>query len=534
MWRDRKLSRWTAVSCAATLIALTALYALPAQPGPSRPVLRLAPEAGLSGLDPQSGKAIIDIIVASQIYDTLAGQDSAGRRIPALATGWKSVDPTTWELTLRKGVTFHDGTPFDAAAVKFNIDRAVDPTRAGRSMLFQPYIEGAEVVDNYTVSIKTRGQIPYLPYILGYGFLGIVSPKAASGTGVDLARNPVGTGPFKFTKWVEREYVEMVANDGYWGGQPKIAGITWKLIPSESARVLALQSGEVDAIANPLSELIPQLVNTGRFRLIKSEANAVVGIWLNPEVKALSDVRVRRAIHHAINQQAILENIIRGVARPAYQILGPSVFGMFAEAQIPKGGFYPYDPNKSKQLLAEAGWKDSDGDGLVHQGGQKLTVTVQTPDGRYLKDRQIAEATTAYLRAVGIDANLRVVEFPTHSTAVTQHRVEIFVLSWGFPTGYPEPGFYSVFHSSKDGGPAVWAQWKNSEADAMMDQALVEPSASLRQELYRRVMRLAMDQAIIKPLYWKPILWLASTSVNNLNFMTTEEPVKLVNTEVKK
>jgi peptide/nickel transport system substrate-binding protein len=496
--------------------------------------LRLAPEAGLSGLDPHSAKAIIDIIVASQVYDTFIGQNSVGKRIPALASAWKIVDPTTWEITLRKGVAFHDGTPFNASAAKYNIDRVVDPTRAGRASLFAPYIEGAEVVDDSTVRVKTRGHIPYLPYILGYAFLGIVSPKAATNTSVDINRNPVGTGPFKFKSWVEKESVEMVANDAYWGGRPKLGGITWKLIPSESARVLALRAGEVDAIANPPTELISQLVRTGKFRLIESVANAFVGIWINPEVRVLSDVRVRRAIHHAIDQQAILKNIIRGAADPAYQLLGPAVFGMLTKAQIPKDGFYPYDPAKAKQLLTEAGWRDTDGDGLVEQGGQRLTVVVQTPDGRYLKDRQIGEATTSYLRAVGIDASLRVVEFPTHSTGVTQHRVEVFVLSWGFPTGYPEPGFYSVFHSTRDGGPASWAQWRNPEADALMDRALVEPSSSVRQELYRRVTQLAMDQAIIKPLYWKPILWLASNSVKNLNFMTTEEPVKLVNTEITK
>jgi len=161
-------------------------------------------------------------------------------------------------------------------------------------------------------------------------------------------------------------------------------------------------------------------------------------------------------------------------------------------------------------------------------------VTVQTPDGRYLKDRQIAEATTAYLRQAGIDANLRVVEFPTHSTAVTQHRVEVFILSWNFPTGYPEPSFYSVFHTTRDGGQAIWAQWRNSEADALMEQALVESSTTLRQELYRRIMRIFVDSAVIKPIYWKPIIWAASKSVSSLKFLPTEEPVKMVGTEISR
>jgi ABC-type transport system substrate-binding protein len=108
------------------------------------------------------------------------------------------------------------------------------------------------------------------------------------------------------------------------------------------------------------------------------------------------------------------------------------------------------------------------------------------------------------------------------------------VLSWSFPTGYPEPGFYSVFHTSAGGGPAVWAQWKNADADRLMERALTEPFAASRQELYRKTMQIFMNAAIIKPLYWKPIIWAVSKPVRNLKFMHTEEPVKLIATEVTK
>jgi peptide/nickel transport system substrate-binding protein len=530
----RRLRIVCAIGVCGMIAGLTLAYApSAAQPAAARAMLRIAPVAGLSGLDPESGKAIIDIIVASQLYDTLLAFDETGRPIPALATAWKSTGPTTWELSLRRGVKFHDGTPFDAAAVKFNIERATDSKRAGRYTLFVPYIDHAEVVDDYTVRIVTKGQIPYLPYIIGYGFLGIVSPKAAAARGADFARNPVGTGPFKFVRWVEGQSVEMAANDDYWGGRPKLSGITWRLIPSESARVLALRAGEVDAIADPPTEMIPQLQRPGQFDLIRSVANAFVGVWLNPAVEPLGDLRIRQAVFHAIDQQAILENVIRGVAQPAYQILGPAVFGMFTDQQIPKGGFYPYDAAKAKTLLADTGWKPGP-DGLVEQNGKKLSVVVQTPDGRYLKDRQIAEVVASNLRAVGIDARLQVMEFPTLSTAVTQHRVEVFILSWGFPTGYPEPGFFSVFHSSAGGGPAVWAQWRNTDADRLMDKALTEPYAAVRQELYRKTMQVFMNNAVIKPLYWKPIIWAVSKSVRNLKFLHTEEPAKMIPTEIVK
>src|SRR5262245_35204706 len=248
----------------------------------SRPTLRIAPQAGLSGLDPHSGKAIIDIVVASQMYDTLITFDDDQKPQPGLATAWKQVDDTTWDLTLRQNVKFHDGTPFNAEAVKYNLERAIDSKRAGRASVFNPFIATATVIDDHRLRLTTKGRVPYFAYILGYNFLGMVSPAAAEKHGKDYTRNPVGTGPFKFVKWVENQTIEMVANDDYWGGKPKLAGIQWRLIPSESARALALQAGEVDVIASPPADLIPRLTAGGQYSLISRPTNTFVGLWTNP------------------------------------------------------------------------------------------------------------------------------------------------------------------------------------------------------------------------------------------------------------
>jgi peptide/nickel transport system substrate-binding protein len=137
------------------------------------------------------------------------------------------------------------------------------------------------------------------------------------------------------------------------------------------------------------------------------------------------------------------------------------------------------------------------------------------------------------MQAVGIDAVLNVVEFPTHSTAVTQHNVEVFLLSWSFPDGYPEPTFYSVFHSTADGGPATWAQWQNAEADALMDQVRNEPDAELRTQLYQQIMTIFMDNAIIMPLYREPILYMVNKSVVDFTVRGNSLPAHMITTAVQ-
>jgi ABC-type transport system substrate-binding protein len=159
---------------------------------------------------------------------------------------------------------------------------------------------------------------------------------------------------------------------------------------------------------------------------------------------------------------------------------------------------------------------------------------VQTPDGRYLRDRQIAEATVAYMQAVGINALLKVVEFPTHSTGVTQHKVEAFLLSWSFPDGYPEPSFYSVFHSTEGGGQATWAQWQNPEADALMDRVRNEPDEATRSQLYQKIMKIFMDNAIIKPIYREPIMYVADKSVTDFAVLSSNIPAKMIATDVRR
>lgn len=495
-------------------------------------ILRIAPEAGLATLDPNSYLAIIDNIVGSQLYDNLIQIDENNQLQPGLATSWKQIDEDTWELKLREGVEFHDGTPFNSEAAVFSVERAIDPDRASRSRIFAPFIKGATAVDEFTIRVDTIGQVPYAPIILSYSNMAMLSPSAVEEFGEDYARNPVGTGPFRFVEWQQDEFVKMEAYDQYWAGRPNLDGLEWRLIPSESARFVALEAGEVDLIANPPTELIPQIEGNEDLKIVRSTTGRVVGVWINPAGPPLDTVEVRKAIFYATDGESIMKNIIRGLASPAHQYLEPSVFGSLPDDEIPEGGFYPFDPDRSRELLEVAGWTDSDGDGMVDKDGQNLTVTVQTAEGRYLKDREIAEATTAFLRDVGIDANLLVVEFPTHSADVTQHNLEVFILGWGWSV-YPEPTFYAVFHSSDDGGPAAWAQWSNPEADALMEAALTEPDDERRRELYQEIQLIALDEAVILPIYFKDNFWVTRESVSGLSFFANEEPAKMVDTDME-
>jgi len=490
----------------------------------SRPILRIATETGLDALDPENNQTTLDNEYGSAIYEELVGRDAQYNLAPGLALSWKQVDTDTWELKLRQGVKFQDGTPFNAEAVKYNIERTINPKLASRSGLFTPYLAGAVVVDEYTVQIKTVGNCPFLPYVLASGFLGMVSPTAAEKYGSAFSRNPVGTGPFKFVKWVENQYVEMTANDDYWGGAPKLGGLYWKIIPDQSSRALALESGDVDLISNPPPEMFLQFKSDPKYQVTQSETNIMVALWLNPEVPNLTDLRVRQAILYSIDQQSILTNLVKGLAAPAYQPLGAVVFGMLPPDKVPKGGFYAYDPTKSRQLLAEAGWTATNSNGLLEKDGKTLTVTLSSPSGRYLEDEQIVGASAAYMRAVGIDAKVQVLDDSTLFSEIVEHKLDMFMCSWGWEVGYPEPSFYLVYHSEAPGGQAAWAQWKNPEADKLIEQSLVAPDPAVRSNLYQEISLMIMNAAIQEPIYYQENLWAGVSAIHGFVVQPSGDP----------
>ena len=304
-------------------------------------------------LDPQLETTAPGAWVYFNMLEPLLTIDDKMQIRLALATGYEVLSPTRVRFKLRPGVKFHDGTPLNAAAVKFTFDRALRGTPPARWASLAGSLSGAEVVDDLTVDVTTRE--PYGPILrtLAMYCTGIVSPTAVGKMGEGFSRAPVGTGPFKFVEWKTNTHVILERNPDYWGDKAPLDRVIFKVVPEEGARMIALQTGDADMVLLPAPAQLPALSRDPKYVIHEVIGGRVVFAGMNAAMPPLDDVRVRTALLHAVDRKAILDNILEGSAVPARGVLAPSVFG-FKDMQLDR--LYPFDRAKAKALLAQAGW----------------------------------------------------------------------------------------------------------------------------------------------------------------------------------
>lgn len=356
-------------------------------------VLRVALPADIQGLNPaQVFDATTSYGPLRNIYDPLFFMDREQKPIPWLATGYKLIDDLTWEISLREGVRFHNGEPFNAEAVKFTFDYIMHPANNSQLLPYIEAVESVEVVDEYTVRIKTSRPEPTLP--LNLNIIYIIPPEYTREHGADhLAANPVGTGAFKFVEWVPGERLVLEANPDYFMGSPAVDRVEFRPIAEPSSRMAAVVSGEVDLALSIPPQFVPEIEAAGR-KVVSVPGRRVVLIALDQINEGpMQDVRVRQAINHAVDVDLIIDQILGGFATRMPGPL-PVVNAHYVDIEP-----YAYDPERARQLLAEAGYADG------------LKLTLHTPEGRYLNDREVAEAVANQLRKVGIDVEVQVHEW---------------------------------------------------------------------------------------------------------------------------
>lgn len=343
-------------------------------------------------LDPTAGAAAaIDEIVYANIFEGLTRIGSKGEVLPALAESWSvSDDGKTYTFKLRTGVKFHDGTDFDASNVKFSLDRArgEDSTNAQKA-LFKA-IESVDVVDAATVKITLSTPAGNFTFNLGWGDAVIVAPESADNN----KTNPVGTGPFKFSKWAKGSSIEMVKSDNYWGKPIALTKATIRFIPDPAAAVSAMLAGDVDGFANfPAPESLPQLRADGRFSVVIGSTEGETILSTNNKQPPFNDVRVRQAIAHALDRQAIIDGAMFGLGTPIGTHFAPHHPAYMADLI----NTYPYDLDKAKALLTEAGFPDG------------FKATIKLPPPSYA--RRGGEIVAAQLRKIGIELEIIPVEW---------------------------------------------------------------------------------------------------------------------------
>jgi peptide/nickel transport system substrate-binding protein len=419
---------------------------------------------------------------------------------PSLATSYEVMSPTRVRFKLRPNVKFHDGTPLNAAAVKFTYDRALKGTPPARWASLAGSLSGAEVVDDLTVDIVTRE--PYGPVLrtLAMYCMGIVSPTAVGKLGADFSRAPVGTGPFKFVEWKTNTHVIIERFPGYWGDKALLDRVIFKVVPEEGARMIALQTGDADMVLFPSPAQLPALRKDPKFTVHETTGIRVVFAGLHAGAPPLDDVRVRQALLHAVDRKAILDNIMEGSAGPAMGVLAPGVFG-YKDMQLDR--LYPFDRAKAKALLAQAGFTPG-ADGVMQKGGQRLSLSWLTARGRYPKDGEITEAIQAMFKEVGVEAKVQVLEWAAvfqqvRGTPLNHH---MFTLGWVTSNADADYSLYALFHS-KQAPPAGWntSRYVNPRVDTLVEQARRSLNQSEREKLYFEVQDILAKEMVWIPVY---------------------------------
>ncbi len=423
-----------------------------------------------------------------QMTETLVRLDPNGQAIPNLAKSWKvSDDGKTWTLTLVTGAKFHDGTPFNAQAVKFNLDRILDTNNKLPSRTVIDVVDKVEAKDEATLTITTK--VPYSPMLfhLSHYSIGIVSPAAIEKYGNNIDQNPVGTGPFKFVKWTPKESVELARNDDYWGKKPYLDKVIFRSMPEGASRVAAFEKGEVDMIANVPPQEVDRLKTVKGLSVLVAPFNRVMFIHMNNSKKPFSDPKVRQAMNFAVNRQSIVTNIMKNLAIPADGPVASNVFG------FSKVGLLNYDVAKAKQLLADAGYPNG------------FETTIYTPNGRYLGDRETAEAVSGQLAAVGVKAKVQVMDFSAYLTFLAktpeESQYEMALLGLGPATNETDWVLNGMYNSNS------WAPksnnrsyYKNQSVDTLIAQGQAETDLKKLQQIYADALKQIVTDS--------PDLWL--------------------------
>jgi peptide/nickel transport system substrate-binding protein len=491
----------------------SAALALAAPAGAQELRIGLASEP--SAMDPHFHNLAPNNSLLSHIFDRLVHQDEMQRHIPGLAESWRAIDDSTWEFRLRKGVKFHDGTPFTAEDVMFTFERA--PNVEGSPSSFGIYTRGKTVikVDDHTVHIKTAAPYPLMPNEVSA--INIISRKHGAGAKTpdyNSGKAAIGTGPFRFVEYTPGNRIVMQRNDDYWGSKPQWQRVTFRGIKSDPSRVAALLAGDVDLIDEVPSTDMERLKKDPKVTIAQTVSNRVIYLHLDhfrddsPFVRAkdggpikspLRDRRVRMAISKAIDRDAIVSRVMEGVAIKAGQLLPEGFFGV-----SPKLKPVAYDPEGAKKLLAEAG---------VPNG---FRLTIHSPNDRYPNDAKIAEAVGQMLSRIGIDTQVVTmtasVFFREASTGSPEKgpKFSFILVGWGSATGEtssPLKSLLATFDREKGMGPSNRGRYSNPAVDKLIHEALATVEDAKRQALLARATEIAIEDVGIIPLHYQVNTW---------------------------
>ncbi|MEM6761242.1 MAG: ABC transporter substrate-binding protein [Pseudomonadota bacterium] len=424
----------------------------------------------------------------SEILDTLIKLDYDMNLVPGLATGWERTAPETFQFTLREGVTFHDGTPFNAEAAKNSLERVIALLPYAADLL---NIQSIEASAPHTLTITTNEPFAALPNQLTDAITGIYAASSFDGNGEFV--KPVGTGPFRFVDYAKQQRTVVERFEDYWGEAPDVAEVIYRYIPDHNARTIALETGEIDIAINPLPADVVRLKDSDFTVLAEPSAGLYYGSFNTADDRPTGDVRVRRALDLLIDRSLIVEGALDGVGMPARSFFSP------AFDWVPDGApETPHDPEAAAALLQEAGYEKVDG--TWTKDGEPLTLRVLSYSTR-TEMPLITDALSALLGREGIKTSVELFTFPGMMEFVRAGDYDISIVFWTPEmTGHPDLHLKSQFTS--DAG-LNFQNWANAEFDALVNKGRGLDRGAEWDETYAKALQIMAQEAMVLPLVHK-------------------------------
>ena len=432
------------------------------------------------GLDPAVVTDGESFRVTHNIYESLLEyKRDSPEVVPGLAKYWvTSPNGLEWKFELRRHVTFHDGTPFNAEAVVFNFERWMfehHPYHKGvfeywKSMFggFPGFVQSVRAVDEFTVEfVLEKPMTPFLAN-LAMPMFGIASPTAIKKHGEDYFKNPVGTGSFRFREWRKDDRVVLERNPDYWGEKALLDRVIFRSIVDNSARLLELQAGSIDFMEFLNPDDIPTVKSDPHLQLLLRPSMNVSYLWWNVEKEPFGKLEVRRAIAHAVNKRAIVEKLFGGIGIPATNMLPPSLWG-YNDAVLD----YAYDPPKARAYLTKAG---------LPNGFTTKLWAMPNPRPYMPQPTKIAEAIQADLKGVGIEAEIVTMDWATYLAKTREGEQDMYMLGWTGDNGDPDNFLYWFF-----GQKETRSRYYNTKAAQLTAKAQAIFDQEERARLYREV-----------------------------------------------
>lgn len=464
--------------------------------------------AEITTFDPSMVFGSHEMNVQTQVYEALGVIDPELNQLPWLATSWEPLTDTTWQVTLREGVTFHNGETMTAEDVLASYEYLTREDAAVRSN-FQNWAS-VEAVDDYELTVTTN--TPDTAFFGALIWLRVMPASVLASDPDSLASEPIGTGPYMLAEWVPEERVVLEANPDYWNGEPAITQVTWRGVPETSARVAALLAGQADLIVNVPPESIASVEDTEGLRIDSQTSLRNITVIFDSRQPPFDDPRVRQAMNYAIDKESIVNNILGGRAEIQTSTSRPGT-----PNHNPNLEAYPYDPERARELLAEAGYPDG------------FEVVFNHPTGRWIRDVEVAQAIAGMLEEVGVRTELRTGEYTAFFQDWADGKNDGMTMI-GTLNQYDAYQVFQLFLYS-DGR---WGVYTNEDAtiDELYEAQTVELDPDARQQIIWDLEEYVHDQAYWLYLYfqgdvfgaseqldWRPpaneIIWLWDADLND-------------------